>query len=116
MQPQVVQMPSVNSGGHVIEKPFIRVVFQSGLPREVGINGCRVEHVIDIALERLLQYQQGPLACAENDEAIRSLRQAREALELRIRRRQEQGVLNTFVQHENVRTEDQEEDFSATGA
>ncbi|AIE87958.1 hypothetical protein OP10G_4590 [Fimbriimonas ginsengisoli Gsoil 348] len=111
-----MQMPSATTGGHVIERPYIRVVFQSGLPREVGVNGCRVEDVLDIALDRLLQYQKGLLACAENDEAIRSIRQARQALELRIRRRQEQGVLNTLSRHQNIRTEDEDDDFSATGA
>ena len=116
MQPQVMQMPSIKGGGQVLEKPFIRVVFQSGLPREVGVNGCRVEDVIDIALIRLAQYQQGPLACEENAEAIQYLEAARHVLELRLQRRQEQGVLNTMTQHETIRTEDEEHDFSATGA
>lgn len=115
MEQTTIQAPS-QQGGQIIEHPFVRVVFQSGLPREVGINGCRVENVIDIAIERLEQYQGGPLACVENAEAIRRLREARHALELRIQRRQEQGVLNTMGQHLAIRTEDELEDFSATGA
>ena len=116
MQPLVMQMPSIKGGGQVVEHPFIRVVFQSGLPKDVGVNGCRVEQVIDVALTRLMQYQRGPLTCPENEEAMRCLRDARHALELRIQRRQEQGVLNTMTQHEAVRTEDEDHDFSATGA
>lgn len=116
MQPQVMQMPSIKGGGHVVEHPYVRVVFQNGLPRDVGVNGCRVDDVINVALERLTQYQQGPLACPENEEAIRLLKDARHALELRILRRKEQGVINTMFQHETIRTEDEDHDFSATGA
>ncbi len=115
MNTQVVNEAG-QAGGHVLEHPFIRVVFQNGFPKEVGINGCRVEDVIAVALERLERYQEGPLACSENESAIRHLRQAVEDLELRKRRRQEQGVLNTLTQHQAIRTEDEDHDFSATGA
>lgn len=116
MEQSVVQMPNKESGGQVLETPYIRVVFQSGFPKEVGINGCRVEDVIEVALIRLKQYQDGPLACQENADAISNLLAAQESLKMRIRRRQEQGVLNTLSQHETIRTEDEEEDFSATGS
>jgi len=116
MDQQVVYRPDIAGAGQVVERPFIRVVFQSGLPREVGINGCRVENVIDVAIERLQRYQEGPLACAENESAIRHLQLAKEDLILRMRRRQEQGVLNTMTRHETIRTEDEEDDFSATGS
>jgi len=116
LEPQVMTKPSVRGGGQVFERPYIRVVFQSGLPRETGVNGCRIEDVIDVALARLEQYQDGPLACLENEEAIRNLLQAKYAMELRVRRRREQGVLNTMTQHNTIRTEDEDDDFSATGA
>jgi hypothetical protein len=102
--------------GEVFERPFIKVVYQNGFPRDVGVNGCRVEDVILAALDRLQQYQDGPLACEENRAAIQFLSAARQALDDRIHRRQEQGVLNTFIRHETVRTEDEDHDFSATGA
>lgn len=102
--------------GEVVEKEFLRVVFQTGFPKEVGVNGCRVEDVIRLAAERLESYQSGPLACAENEEALAGLHAALLALDERIKRRQEQGVLNTMYRHETVRTEDLDEDFSATGA
>ncbi len=121
MQSQVMQKSSVDGdrvpvGGQVIERPFLRVVFQSGFPGDVGFNGCRVEDVLELAIDRLNQYQRGPLACVENAEAIRCLHEAIHALTLRIRRRQEQGVFNTMSRHETVRTEDEIHDFSATGA
>ncbi len=103
-------------GGEVVETDFISVVFQKGFPAAVGINGCRVEDVLELAMDRLEEYQQGPLACAENEAAVENIRTALAALEARIRRRQEQGVLNTMNRHESIRTEDQDQDFSATGA
>lgn len=116
MSKQVIQVPDFTGAGHVVERKFIRVVFQNGFPKDVGINGCRVEDVIDVALERLERYQEGPLACEENEAALRHLRMSREALELRRIRRQEQGVLNTASRHQTVRTEDDHDDFSATGS
>lgn len=101
--------------GEVVEKSFIRVVFQRGFPKDVGVNGCRVEDVIDLAIDRLSQYQQGALACVENAQALRHLEAAKHALVKRIHRRQEQGVWNTLDQH-STRTEDDHHDFSATGA
>jgi|GEM_PF-714181 len=110
------QVPSLIGEGEVYEAPFIHVAFQHGLATEVGINGCRVGDLLAIAAMRLRQYQNGPLACAENQEAIRCLQEAQNALDLRLKRREAQGVLNTMAKHEAVRTEDQEHDFSATGA
>jgi len=116
MNPANQRTPNSRGVGEVVEHPFIRVVYQNGFPQDVGVNGCRVEDVIDVAIERLQQFQAGPLACEENRSAIRYLSAARQALHERIQRRQLQGVLNTYIKHENARTEDEEHDFSATGA
>lgn len=112
----VVKSPSSYGIGEVVETPFIRVVFQCGLPKDAGVNGCRVEDVVDVALFKLNQFQDGPLACEENAESIRYLKLAKQCLAQRLQRRQVQGVLNTMTRHEGVRTEDEEPDFSATGA
>ena len=100
----------------LVDAEFIHVEFQHGLPPEVGINGVRVEDVMEVALRRLERYQSGDLACAENAEAIRCLVQARDAMRRRGARRQIQGVFHTYEPHRTERTEDQEHDFSATGA
>jgi hypothetical protein len=110
------RMPSRTGAGEVVEKEFIRVVFQNGLPRDVGINGCRVEDLLKLTMERIEEYQEGPLACRENEQALQGLRYSLRALEARIKAREEQGVLNTMARHDTVRTEDWQEDFSATGA
>ncbi len=116
MNDELTKIPGALGFGEVMEKPFLRVVFQRGLPQEVGINGCRVEDVIDVAVERIRDYQYGPLACQENEDALRHLLAARESLAIRMRRRAQQGVLNTMARHAVVRTEDEQDDFSATGA
>lgn len=113
---QTTVYDDINGGGQVVERPFIRVVFQNGLPKDVGINGCRVTDVIEVAIERLQRYQSGPLACAENDAAIRHMERALEAMHLRNQRRKDQGVFNTMSRHQTIRTEDEDADFSATGS
>ena len=115
MSSELMIAPSTD-GGEIMETDFIRVVFQKGFPAQVGINGCRVEHVLEVAAARIEEYQQGPLACAENEDALEHIRAAIRALHDRINRRKEQGVLNTMSPHQFARTEDEDEDFSATGA
>ena len=115
MVQQVVKSRS-KSGGDLVEMPFIRVVYQNGLPTEVGVNGCRIEDVIRVAVDKLEAYQCGPLACEENAEALRYLKLARQSLAHRIQRRKDQGVWNTMAPHADSRTEDENDDFSATGA
>lgn len=112
----VVKSPAHYGIGEIVEMPFIRVVYQCGIPKDAGVNGCRVEDVIDVALFKLNQFQIGPLACEENAEAVRYLKLAKQSLAERIQRRQIQGVFNTMAAHEPIRTEDEDHDFSATGA
>lgn len=84
----------------VVEKEFIKIVFQHGNPDDVGINGCRIEDVIDILTDKLLDFQGRDLACEENATALYHLDLAREALILRRRRRERQGVLGQRAKHE----------------
>lgn len=102
--------------GQHVERAFLSVTWQKGLPTEVGVNGCRVDDVLALAAEKLQEYQAGPLACEENAEALQAIAAALEAMKARQRRRREQGVLDTMQAHESERTEDVEQDFSATGA
>ena len=79
-------------------------------------NGCRVDDVLGVVAEKLRSYQEGPLACEENADALLAIESALGALDARRQRRTEQGVFNTMQAHETERTEDVEQDFSATGA
>jgi hypothetical protein len=82
-----------------IKTEYIDIVFQHGNPEEVGINGCRIEDVIDQLIKKLLDFQGRALACEENAEALNHLELACEALVKRRRRREMQGVLGTREQH-----------------
>jgi len=85
-----------------VETPFIRITFQHGSPEQHGINGCRIEDVIDIIAEKILDFQGRDLACDENAEALYHLDLAREALLLRRRRREMQGLIGTSKRHRST--------------
>lgn len=100
----------------LVENEFLRIQFQHGLAPEVGVNGVRVDDVIDAAIVRLERYQRGTLPCRENAEAIDALHRAKDSMARRRQRRVSQGVFNTYEPHKGERTEDTVDDFSATGA
>lgn len=83
----------------VIDLPYIKITFQHGHPQEVGANGCRIEDVIDVLVQKLLDFQGRELACEENATALYHLDLAREALLLRRRRREQQGLLGRSETH-----------------
>jgi hypothetical protein len=84
----------------IVDKPFIKIIFQHGHPNEVGINGCRIEDVIDVLAQKLLDFQGRDLACEENAQALYHLDLAREALVLRRKRREAQGVMGRQEPHQ----------------
>ena len=102
MSENMEKFRSLDGSEALIVRPFIHIVFQHGHPNEVGINGCRIEDVIDVAVDRLLDFQGRNLACEENAEALEHLYLAREAMTKRKRRREEQNVLNTQKAHEAI--------------
>jgi hypothetical protein len=83
----------------IVDRPFIKITFQHGAVPEVGVNGCRIEDVIELLQERLLDHQARNLACDENAEALMYLDKAHDALVVRRRRREKEGVLNTAKRH-----------------
>src|SRR5688500_16059912 len=99
MSEQMDKFKSMDGSEAVVEKPFIKITFQHGHPDQVGINGCRIEDVIDVLTEKLLAFQGRDLACEENAQALEHLDLAREALLMRRRRREQQGVLWTQRPH-----------------
>lgn len=108
-------MPNSKSRTSTFDSEFIRIKFQTGLPPEVGVNGAKVEDVIDILCQKLEAFQLGSLPCKENEEALKHLQMARDAMVRRRQRRVLQGVYHTMTPHAE-RTEDMVEEFSATGA
>lgn len=78
---------------------YINIKFQEGPIRENGVNGCQIEDVIDVLVERLEGFQCGGYPCQENGRAITKLKEARLWLNERTRKRLEQGVEGKNIIH-----------------
>lgn len=92
----------LDGGEALVETEFIRIVFQHGNPTEVGVNGCRIEDVIEVLVQKLLDFQGRGLACPENERALFHLAEAQDALLARRRAREKQGVLGTRQAHKSI--------------
>jgi len=87
----------------IIEQDYIKVTFQhGGTPDVVGTNGCRIEDVIEVLQQKLLDFQGRELQCEENATALYHLDLAREALLNRRRLREQQGVIGSRATHESA--------------
>lgn len=82
------------------DKSYINIKFQEGAILENGVNGCQIEDVINLLVERLKGFQKGGFPCRENALAITKLEEARMWLEERTRKRKEQGVEGRMKSHE----------------
>ena len=68
----------MNLGGPTNDGPYaIDIKFQLGPIKEVGVNGCQIEDVIDILVARLEGFQNGPYKCRENALSITKLQEAK---------------------------------------
>jgi hypothetical protein len=76
----------------------LRILFQSGVTTEVGLNGVTPEILLEVLIDRFEGYQSGPFACEENDRAIKGMRDAIQAIQDRRAERAARGVLNTMKQ------------------
>ncbi len=81
---------------------YINVKFQEGPAKEVGINGCQVEAVLDVCLDRLRKLN-AELPCRETSLAITKLEESLMWLNERTRKRQLQGVEGTGLNHKGDR-------------
>jgi hypothetical protein len=78
---------------------YISIKFQDGPIKTHGVNGCQIEDVIDLLVERLELFQAGPFKCRENALAITHLETARLWLNERTRKRVLQGVEGSPIAH-----------------
>lgn len=99
MSENMERFRSLDGSDGLVEKPFITITFQHGAVPDVGLNGCRIEDVIEVIQNRLLDHQGRDLACEENAEALYHLEMAHDALLRRRRHREAAGVLNTHLPH-----------------
>lgn len=82
-------------------KMALFIVFQAGPRKVVGVNGCQVEDLLEIALTRLRGFQARPFPCPENAAAIQHLVEALAALRERTAKRQAQGVEGQSEAHQS---------------
>ncbi|MGI8924013.1 MAG: hypothetical protein ACR2HJ_08260 [Fimbriimonadales bacterium] len=99
MSENMERFRSMDGSDARIKTEFVDIIFQHGAPQSVGVNGCRVEDVIDLLIKKLLDFQGRELACEENADALNHLQEASDALVRRGRRREQQGVLGTREDH-----------------
>lgn len=71
---------------------FGHVIFQEGPVAEHGVNGCFMEDLITICIDRLKAFQSGALPCVENETAMKHLEEALYYLDLRTKDRQAREV------------------------
>ncbi|TXC93246.1 hypothetical protein FS935_03370 [Metabacillus litoralis] len=62
---------------------YINIKFQTGAIDHEGVNGCQVEDVISVLVDKLKSHQNGEFACPENSIAITNLQSANYALRIR---------------------------------
>lgn len=82
-------------GGRPLSPRAVQIEFQHGPIQEVGVNGITNEVLLAIVIDRLEGFQSSKWACVENDDALRSCREALEALESRTQKREARGVEGT---------------------
>ncbi len=73
----------------------MRIVFQNGPIKEVGVNGVMNEDLIAIVIDRLEGFESGDYACSENATALKSLENALFELNYRTKQREARGVEGT---------------------
>ena len=75
-----------------IEQEHIKIKFQLGPVKEFGDNGCQIDDIVHILIDRLEGFQRGQFACEENTHAIAGLKQAIYWLKCRTYDREHRGV------------------------
>ena len=98
--------PSAGNASHVYGVQYggpsdvVRINFQHG-PRgiEGSAPGIFDDDLLAIVEDRLIGFQSGLFACAENADALGHIKAAREALGLRVARRIAKGVLGVNEKH-----------------
>lgn len=71
---------------------FGHVYFQNGPVKESGVNGCHQEHLLQIVIDRLEHFQNGPFPCRENALALTKCQEALHWLNHRTKDRVTRGV------------------------
>jgi hypothetical protein len=91
------------TGGSTWAEGFkMEIDWQDGIIGPEGQNGAFIEDVLEAALQRLRYFNSRPVSrCRENSLAITKIEEAIQWLDWRTRNRVQQGVENTYEQHED---------------
>lgn len=73
------------------DKNSLAFTLQNGPIKEVGVNGCQVDTIIEAA-KKMLEGLNAKFPCSENDGAIHCLNTALDCLALRKKNREARGV------------------------
>lgn len=76
---------------------YVYIKFQRGPVKEVGVNGCQTEDVIELLIERLKSLNLPPYNTRETSLAITALEEAENWLHRRTRDRVARGVEGTSL-------------------
>lgn len=82
---------------YTVAGEFGFVQFQNGPIKEFGINGCLMEDLLVILIDRLQSFQAGPFNCHENALALTKIQEALYWLNCRTAERINRGVEGTNV-------------------
>lgn len=84
-----------SSEGAVCVEEDLRILFQNGPIKEVGVNGVTHEVLLAVVIDRMRSFQAGPFACRENAIALTKLEEALMWLQRRTVARIKRGVEGT---------------------
>jgi len=104
---EIMDQPGEGGASHVYEiqstfdpddppitacRMFAKINFQQGPIREAGLNGCFIEDLLKIVIDRLECFQKGLFRCDENDWALSICYDALRCLDHRTEDRKQRGV------------------------
>lgn len=72
------------------------IKFQRGPINEVGVNGCSIEDLLTIVIDRLSDFQDGEFKCKENEDALLFSAKSLKCLEDRTANRIKRNVEGKF--------------------
>lgn len=98
-----LDQPGAGGANHVYEiggaGATVRIEFQNGPVKESGFNGISNEALLAIVADRLEGFQRGPFKCKDNEDALGMVKGGLTCLLKRTKKRVDQGVEGTNVQH-----------------
>lgn len=82
---------------------YAEISFQKGAIKEAGVNGCTMEDLLAIVMDRLESFQAGSFPCKENHRALEAVHDALYWLKVRTVFRQDQKIEGTYKPHDYFR-------------